>query len=164
MKIYIPDISKQIYREDILRVMEKKYSTVVSVWASHQMDWCNGVYNSFKDHDKFLIVIFLVKKTLDFYSRNFIKLTYDDFYSKDTVEIEKFSIAELAQALNIPKESTRRKIIELVKEGVIRKVKKKVIIDRSKFFKSKPVESIKRISRFLSILSGHWGGKPRAFL
>jgi len=153
MKIHIPDISKQIYKEDILRVMEKKYSTVGSVWASHQMDWCNGVYNSFKDHDKFLIVIFLVKKTLDFYSRNFIKLTYDDFYSKDTVEIEKFSIAEISIALSIPKESTRRKIIELVKEGVIRKVKKKVIIDRSKFFKSKPVESIKRISRFLSILS-----------
>jgi DNA-binding Lrp family transcriptional regulator len=153
MKTNIPNIYKQIYKEDILRVMEKRYSTVGSVWVSHQMDWCNGVYASFKDHDKFLIVISLVKKTLDFYSRNFIKLTYEDFYSKDIVEIEKFSISEISIGLKIPKESARRKILELVKEGVIRKVKKKIIIDRSKFFKSKPVESIKRISRFLSTLS-----------
>ena len=153
MIIHIPDISKQIYKEEIFKVMEKKYSTVGSVWVSHQMDWCNGVYDSFKDHDKFLIVISLVKKTLDFYSRNYIKLTYDDFYSKDIVEIEKFSIAEISIALDIPKESARRKILELVKEGVIRKNRKKIIIDRSKFFKSKPVKSIKRISRFLSTLS-----------
>ena len=149
----IPDISKQIYKEETFRVMEKRYSALGSAWESYQMEWCNGVYSSFKDHDKFLIVIFLVKKTLDFYSRNFIKLSYDDFYSKDIVEIEKFSIAEISIALNIPKESTRRKILELENEHVIKKIKKKIILDRSKFFKSKPVKSIKRISRFLATLS-----------
>jgi len=149
----IPDISKQIYKEETFRVMEKRYSALGSAWESYQMEWCNGVYSSFKDHDKFLIVIFLVKKTLDFYSRNFIKLSYDDFYSKDIVEIEKFSIAEISIALNIPKESTRRKILELENEHVIKKIKKKIMFDRSKFFKSKPVKSIKRISRFLATLS-----------
>jgi len=153
MNTKIPDISKQIYSEDLLRVMEDKYSTMGSVWVSHQMEWCNGVYASFKDHDKFLIIIFLIKKTLDFYSRNFIKLSYDEFYSRDSVEIEKFNIAEISQALNIPKETARRKIIELEKEGAIRKVKKKWIIDRSKLYYSKPISSIKRISRFLSTLS-----------
>ena len=153
MKITIPEISDQLYKEDILNVMESKYSTLGSVWVSHQMEWCNGVYSSFKDHDKFLIIIFLVKKTLDFYSRNFIKLTYDEFYSRDTVEIEKFSIAEISDALHIPKESTRRKILELENEGAIKKIKKKIIIDRSKFYYSKPIDSIKRVSRFLSTLS-----------
>ena len=149
----IPDISKQIYKEETFRVMEKRYSALGSAWESYQMEWCNGVYSSFKDHDKFLIVIFLVKKTLDFYSRNFIKLSYDDFYSKDIVEIEKFSIAEISIALNIPKESTRRKILELENEHVIKKIKKKIMFDRSKFFKSKPVKSIQRVSRFLATLS-----------
>ena len=153
MKITIPEISDQLYKEDILNVMESKYSTLGSVWVSHQMEWCNGVYSSFKDHDKFLIIIFLVKKTLDFYSRNFIKLTYDEFYSRDTVEIEKFSIAEISDALHIPKESTRRKILELENEGAIKKIKRKIIIDRSKFYYSKPIDSIKRVSRFLSTLS-----------
>ena len=125
MKTNLPKISEQIYKEDILGVIESKYSTLGSVWLSHQMEWMNGVYSSFKDHDKFLILIFLVKKTLDFYSRNFIKLSYDEFYAKETVEIEKFSIAEISEALNIPKESTRRKLLELENEGAIRKIKKK---------------------------------------
>jgi len=153
MKTNLPKISEQIYKEDILGVIESKYSTLGSVWLSHQMEWMNGVYSSFKDHDKFLILIFLVKKTLDFYSRNFIKLSYDEFYAKETVEIEKFSIAEISEALNIPKESTRRKLLELENEGAIRKIKKKIIIDRSKFYYSKPIDSIRRISRFLSTLS-----------
>ena len=153
MKTNLPKISEQIYKEDILGVIESKYSTLGSVWLSYQMEWMNGVYSSFKDHDKFLILIFLVKKTLDFYSRNFIKLSYDEFYAKETVEIEKFSIAEISEALNIPKESTRRKLLELENEGAIRKIKKKIIIDRSKFYYSKPIDSIKRISRFLSTLS-----------
>ena len=154
MNIKIPDISKQIYKEDILNVLEKKYSTLGPLWVNQQMDWMNGVYASFKDHDKFLILIFLVKKTLDFYSRNFTKLTYNEFYSKETVQIEKFSIAEISEMLNIPKESTRRKVIELENAGAIRRIKHKIIIDRSKFYYSKPEDSIKRISRFLSVLSG----------
>ena len=153
MKIIIPEISKQTYKENTLTVLENKYSTLGPIWVNYQMEWMNGVYSSFKDHDKFLIVIFLVKKTLDFYSRNFIKLTYDQFYLKDTVEIEKFTISEISEALDIPKESTRRKIIELESQGIIKKNKKKLILDRSKFFFTKPVKSIKRISRFLAIVS-----------
>ena len=153
MTVNIPDISKQIYKEDTLSVLEKKYSTLGPLWVNQQMDWMNGVYASFKDHDKFLIVIFLVKKTLDFYSRNFTKLSYDEFYSKDKVEVEKFNIAEISEALNIPKESARRKVVQLENDGALRRVKNKIIIDRSKFYYSKPVHSIKRISRFLATLS-----------
>ena len=99
----IPDVSNQIYQKDVLSVIENKYSTLGPMWVSHQMEWCNGAYSSFKDHDKFLIVIFLVKKTLDIYSKNFTKLTFDQFYSKDTVEIEKYTITEISKSLNITK-------------------------------------------------------------
>ena len=153
MTVDIPDISKQIYKDDLLSVLEKKYSSLGPMWVTQQMEWNNGIYASFKDHDKFLIIIFLVKKTLDFYSRNFTKLTYDEFYSKDTVEIEKFTISEISKTLSIPKESTRRKVLELEELGVIKKNKKYMIIDRSKFYYAKPYNSIKRISRFLSVLS-----------
>ena len=153
MKSNIPDISKQIYAEDTLGVLEKKYSTMGPMWINQQMEWMNTTYASFKDHDKFLILIFLVKKTLDFYSRNFIKLSFDEFYSQETVQIEKFSIAEISTELNIPKESSRRKVKELENEGVIKKIQNRIVIDRSKFYYSKPINSIKRISRFLSTLS-----------
>ena len=153
MKKKIPDISSQIYNDEILSVIEKRYSILGPMWVNQQMEWNNGIYASFKDHDKFLILIYLVKKTLDFYSRNFIKMPYDEFYSRDTVEIEKFSISEVSQALDIPKETARRKLLELENEGAIRKNKKGILIDRSKFYYTKPENSIKRISRFLALLS-----------
>ena len=153
MVIDIPDISKQIYKEDILSVIDKKYSTLGPMWVNQQMEWKNTIYASFKDHDKYLILIFLVKKALDFYSRNFIKLSYEDFYLKNTVEIEKFNISEISTALDIPKESTRRKVIELENEGVIKKLKNRIVIDRSKFSYTKPKDSIKRMSRFLATLT-----------
>ena len=153
MTVNILDITKQIYKEDLSDLLEKKYSTLGPMWVTQQMEWNNGVYSSFKDHDKFLIIILLVKKTLDFYSRNFTKLTYDEFYLKDIVEIEKFTISEISKILEIPKESTRRKVIELEELGVLRKNKKCMVIDRSKFHYTKPKNTIVRISRFLAILS-----------
>ena len=58
----IPDISKQIYKKDIFNILENKYSTLGPLWVSNQMEWMNGIYASFKNHDKFLIIIYLIKK------------------------------------------------------------------------------------------------------
>ena len=149
----IPNISKQIYYQDTINVFINSYSQIGPQWTAYQMDWFNGIYLAFKDHEKYLIVVYLIKKTLDFYSRNFTKLTYDDFYSKDTVEIEKFNVIDIARDLNIPKESARRKIVELEKSSVIVRKNKKIILDRSAFPFVKPVNSIIRMSRFLSSLS-----------
>jgi hypothetical protein len=145
----IPEISKQIYNQETLDVLINQYADIGPEWTVHQMEWTNTIYQSFKDHDKFLIIIYLTKKTLDFYSRNFTKITYDDFYLKNTVEIEKFNVSEVAKQINIPKESARRKILELEKKGVITRNKKKITIDRSAFPFIKPIKSIKRMSRFL---------------
>ena len=149
----IPDISKKISKKDILNIFENKYSTLGPIWVNYQIEWMNGIYASFKDHDKFLIIIFLLKKTLDFYSLSFVKLNYEQFYQKDTVEIEKFNISDVSNFLNIPKESARRKINELADMGVIKKFKKKIIIDRSCFDQVKPEKTIRRIARFLASLS-----------
>jgi hypothetical protein len=149
----IPNISKQIYNQDTINVFINSYSQIGPQWTSYQMDWFNDIYLAFKDHEKYLIIVYLIKKTLDFYSRNFTKLTYDDFYSKDTLEIEKFNVIDIARDLNIPKESARRKIVELEKSFVIVRNNKKIILDRSAFPFVKPVNSIIRMSRFLSSLS-----------
>ena len=149
----IPDISKQIYKKDIFNILENKYSTLGPLWVSNQMEWMNGIYASFKNHDKFLIIIFLLKRTLDFYSRSFSRLNYDDFYKRDKVEIGQFNVTEISKALNIPKESARRKINELQDIGAIKRSGKKIIIDRSSFEYIKPTNTVKRITRFLSLVS-----------
>ena len=147
------DIKKEISNKDVLDLLESNYSTLGPVWASSQIEWMNGTYASFNNHDKFLIIIHLLKKKLDFYSRNFIKLNYDECYKSNTVEINEFNVTEISSELNIPKESARRKINELEDMGIIMRSKKKIVIDRSSFNFIKPEKTVKRISRFLSSLS-----------
>ena len=79
MRKNILNIARQINKKKTLTVLENKYSTLGPIWVSHQMEWLNGIYACFKDHDKFLIIIFLTKKTLDIYSTNLIKLTLMNF-------------------------------------------------------------------------------------
>ena len=153
MRVGIPKISNQVFNEDLSKILVKNYHIIGPIWVTHQSEWFNSIYASFKNHDKFLILIYLIKKTLDFYSRNFIKLSYNEFYSKDKVEIEKFSVSEISKNISIPKESARRKLIELEKSNAILRYSKKIVIDRSSFSFVKPINSIKRISRFLSIFS-----------
>ena len=152
-KIKIPDISKEIQKEDLLAILQNKYSLVGPLWVNQQMEWMNGIYASFKNHDKYLIVMYLLKKTLDFYSRNSTKLSFEEFYSRNTVEIEKFNISDISKELNIPKETARRKVLQLENSLVIKKNKETIIIDRSAYPSVKPIESVIRISRFLSSLS-----------
>ena len=153
MRITVSETSKQIYHKDILRVLENNYSIIGPIWLQHQMDWKNSNYASYKDHDKFLIIIYLIKKTLDFYLKNSIRLSYDQLYSQDSVEIKKFNVIEVAKNNNIPKESARRKIIELEKMGVIKRNKANIIVDRSIHSTIAPMKSLTRTSRFLSLFS-----------
>ena len=153
MEIAISKTSKKINREDILSVLENNYSIIGPLWISHQMDWKNSIYESYKDHDKFLIIAYLIKKTLDVNLKNFVNLSYDQLYSQDSVEVEKFNVIEIAKNNNIPKESARRKIIELEKMGIIKRNKANIIVDRSIYPSVSPMKSLKRISRFLSLFS-----------
>ena len=54
--------------------------------------------------------------------------SYEEYYSKSYVQIDKFSITELCEKLDLPKETIRRKVLELEKEGVIKRDKKKIFI------------------------------------
>ena len=60
---------------------------------------------------------------------------------------------EIYKTLNIPKETARRKINELEEMGVIKRINKKIIIDRNTWPNIKPEETIKRMTRFLSTFS-----------
>jgi len=149
----ISKLSTQIYKNDVLEVLENNYSKISSLWVNLQVERCNDIYASFKDHDKYLIVIYLIRKTLDFYSKNLTKLNFTDFYSENSIEIEPFNIIEISKNIMIPKESSRRKIIELEESGIIKKNRKKITIDKSTTLFLNPDNSIKRISRFLNIFS-----------
>ena len=146
-------ITKEINTQALMVILEKNYQEISPLWSHHQMEWINDMYKTYKDHEKYMIVLYLVKKTFDFYSRHFVKESYIQFFEKDFIELDSFNVVEVARAINMPKESTRRKINELEKSGVIKRINKKIIIDKSIFPYVKPVKSVIRLSRFLSTMS-----------
>ena len=131
MSKIFPEISNQIFSEDILNAINKNYTSIQPIWLPIQMYWMNNLYRTFYDYEKFMIVMYLMTKTFDYYSKNFVKLNYDEFFTQNEVEVETLNIMEISKKLNIPKETTRRKINELGELGAIKKINKKIIIDRS---------------------------------
>ena len=153
MSITLPKILKQILSKDIHYVLSKNFTSIQPLWVPIQMRWMNNLYRTFHDYEKFMIIIYLMVKTFDYYSKNFVKLNYEDFFSQNEIEVETLNIMEISNSLNIPKETTRRKINELEKLGAIKKSNKKIIIDRNAWPSIKPEETMKNMSYFLSTLS-----------
>ena len=153
MPITIPSVSKQLTEEQILNSISKNYSQIVRFLFNFHAEWLRGSYKAFHDHDKFLIVQYLVHKTLNFLTTNFIKLDFDSYYSKNQLEIANFNIVDVGRELNISKETVRRKILELEKIGAIVRDKKKIILNRSAFNFQKPNKTLITVSYLLSKVS-----------
>jgi len=153
MRTSIPSISKQLSEEKVFEAINKNYSQLTKVWFNFQMDWLYSSYQSFRDHDKFLIIQYLVYKTLTFFSANFVKLDFDSYYAKNQLEIANFNIVNVAKDLSIKKETARRKILELEKLGAIIKGKKKIILNRNAFKFQRPNRSLVKTSQLFSKFS-----------
>ena len=147
------DFSKTLEDEQVYSSIMNNYSDLSKDWIFHQWNWMNNVYSPFKDHYKYMIVISLIEKTLHFFDQMNIQYSYDEYYAKSYQQIEKFSITELCEKLDLPKETVRRKVLELEKEGVISRSKKKIIIDRKAFTFSKPEQQMKFTSKYILLVS-----------
>ena len=145
-----PKISNQLNIEVINDACDKNYQAVMLKYYQLQFGWFHNAYNSFQDIDKYIILAHLVNKTLSTYNKHFYNLTFDQFYSNKSVEIEKISISEVVRELNIRKETARRKLNEMTRDGIIVRNKKKITIQQNAFTFQKPIVSIKNFSNFLS--------------
>ncbi|MDC1176687.1 hypothetical protein OAT25_00445 [Candidatus Pelagibacter sp.] len=153
MNVKIVDISKRLHKEDVHECLLKNTNQISSDWIFHQWNWLHQNYKPFKDLFKYLIVILLKKKSLEFYFENGISYSYDEFYSYPKIPIANFSFSELNKDFNLPKETLRRKVLELEKLGIITKEKNKLFIDRSSYDFIKPIDQIKITSKYISKVS-----------
>ena len=147
------DFTKTLTDDQVYETIMSNYSDLSKEWIFHQWNWMNSVYSSFNDHYKYMIIISLIEKTLHFYDQMNIQYSYDEYYSKSYQQIEKFSITELCEKLDLPKETVRRKVLELENEGVISRSKKRIIIDRKAFSYVKPENQIKYSSKYIYLVS-----------
>ena len=153
MSLQQVDFSKVLNDEQVYDHMMANYDQLGKDWINHQWRWMNAVYQAFKDHYKYMIIISLVEKTLQFYDQMNIKLSYEQYYSKNFLQIDKFSITELCEKLQLPKETVRRKVLELEKLGVLKRQKKQIIIDRRSFSFIKPENQMKYTAGYILKIS-----------
>ncbi len=153
MQQKIPEISKELKIEDVNNLLNIEHEKIQHKLVAFHIEWMRMCYADFKDHDTFIIIVYLVNQTMEFYNRNLVNITFDDYYAKNYLEIDKINILQLSRDLNIPKETTRRKILELQKLGVIKKNKKNIIIDRNAFKFVKPTNTVRSLSSILSTIT-----------
>ena len=145
----LPHISNQIDEKIIFETIKQNYANIAPSFYSFISNWLIRSYQRYNDIDKFIIVIYLIHNNLKFYRKNGLIFDFETFYKDRTLEVEKINISDISKDLNIPKESVRRKIIELEKNKVIQKFGKKIFIDRKTFQTAKATESVKDLCNVL---------------
>ena len=145
----LPHVSSQINEKLIFKVIKENYAHIAPSFYSFISNWLIRAYYRYNQIDKFIIIVYLIHNNLKFYRKNGLIFNFDTFYKDRTIEIEKINISDISKDLNIPKESVRRKIIELEKNKIIQKFGKKIFVDKSTFQAAKATESIKDLCNVL---------------
>ena len=127
----IPSLNKALDYKSFHNSITKNYSEFSKVYVTFLSDWLISTVKAFKDSDKFHVMLCIFKRNLNFYNDNLIKFNYDTFSKTNQFDIQKINIVEIAKTLNLPKETTRRKLLELQKIGVIKRYKKNILIDKN---------------------------------
>jgi len=123
-------ISKQISIEEIEEIYSKNFEKTIYEFFNLESEWMFNAYNEYQDIEKYLILIYLIHRTLETYNKHFYKVDFKDFYNSSHIEIEKISIIDLVKTLSISKETARRKLNDLEKEGVLTRKLKNIRINR----------------------------------
>ena len=145
----IPSISAQIDEIKINKIINKNFSKLAPVYYKMLSNWFIRAYSVYGDIDKYIILIYLVNKDFIFFRKNGLIVEFETFFKDKTLEIEKINISDISKDLQIPKESVRRKVEELEKKGVIKKIKKKIYINMNAFSPDRVNQGIKEVSTLL---------------
>ena len=146
----LPSISTQIDENKIYKIINNNFSKMAPFYYKLLTNWLIRSYNVFQDIDKYIILIYFINRDLIFYRKNGLIIDYETFYKDKTLEIPKINISDIAQDLNIPKESVRRKLHDLEKSGVINKIGKKIFVDRNAFIVAKADKTLKEFSLLIN--------------
>ena len=119
------------------------------LWGKLQSVWINSAYLTFKDLDKYVVLIYLIQDCWQQAADRFEYYSYEEFYSTDKVVIDKINLIKISTVLNIPKETIRRKVNELQEEGVLFREGKKIVITKSAYDYQKPHKALEALSVFL---------------
>jgi len=145
----LPSISSQIDENKISKIIDRNFSKIASFFYPFITNWLTRAYGVYGDIDKYLIAIYLVNRQFIFYRKNGLTINFETFFENKPLEIDKINFSDISKDLKIPKESVRRKIKELENKGVIKRVKKKILIYRTGLSTARVNIAIKELSLLL---------------
>tara|TARA_B100000941_G_scaffold174965_1_gene125174 strand:+ start:155 stop:1201 length:1047 start_codon:yes stop_codon:yes gene_type:complete len=140
---------KTINSEEVYDVLSKHSNETVNLWFKLQQAWCSNAYNTFKDYDSYLILIYLVNQVFQKYSDRFQYLSFEEFYEKNELNIDKINLIEISKDLNIPKETIRRKVNFLQDKSIIFRKGKTIYFNNQINRIQRPANSKKMMANFL---------------
>ena len=149
----------------VLEILNQNLVSHYDTWGSFQQSWTNKAYKTFKDFDKYVVMMFLVRNYWQNLADKFSYLSKDEFYELENVRIDKINLINISQELNIPKETIRRKVNELQQTEILVREGKSIIFNKRGMNFQKPNDTIDLLSSFISkksfLLKGNdWFGEP----
>ena len=129
--------------------MESNILSHWDTWGKFQQAWTNRAYRVFKDLDKYVVMIYLIRKYWQNMSSKFEYLSMDEFYELETITIDKINLIQISNELNIPKETIRRKVNELQSENILKRSGKSIIFNKKGIDTQKPDDTIDLLSAFI---------------
>ena len=147
-------IRNNLIKKNIQKLITGNFEKLAPTYYRLISEWMNSSYEVFNDIDKYRIILYLINKDFEHYIQIKKIESYDNFFMFDkSLELDRINIIEISKSLNIPKESTRRKILDLEKLNVLQKIGKKIYIDRSAYRLVQPKNTLKNLSALLSKIS-----------
>ena len=146
----IPKIETQKFDKSlVLENLEQNILSHWDTWGKFQQTWTNRAYKTFRDLDKYIVMMYLIRNYWQNLSSKFHYLSMDEFYDLQTVTIEKINLIRISSELNIPKETIRRKVNELQKDNILIRDGKKITFNRRGIEFQKPTDTVELLSTFI---------------
>jgi len=152
-KFFNPNNFEGFNSKEIGLVLSSNPLILMKHWIKFQQEWVHNIYNQFKDHDKYIILMYLVSKTWQSSSNLFKFYSIDEYYSQSEISLPDISLSEMSTSLNMPRETIRRKLVELEKQKIIKRNRQQIVLDQLALSLQKPETSIKTLSVFFEKLS-----------
>ncbi len=145
----LPSISAHIDEKVINKAIQENFAALAPSFFTLTSNWFVRAYDHYKDIDKFVIIIYLININLIYFRKNAVKIDYDTFYRDKSIEINKINISDISKDLGVPKESIRRKVLELEKEGTIKRSGKKIFVVRDTLYSARATNTLTEIATIL---------------
>ena len=151
---------------EIQKVYKDNYRKIIGEFMNIQSEFLSGIYNRYdKDLDAANIVLFFAKnlhqETLRLRDSDLnVDISFENFWNNHSkIRQKNFKIISIAKETGLPKETTRRKINNLIKSKMLEKQKNylswKPVEKHKESYNEIVSEELKQISKLIQVICIH---------